>query len=94
MNPTRHGPMSYPGGRSSGYHIHLDPAIHPQDSRNPCLATGLDATQRALAFLEILQQRQSGLRRPTALAWERVVFAEVFDHPDPGRTISRFLDKT
>ena len=85
--------MSTPGGQPSDSHIHLDPAIQGQDSAIPLVATGVDACQRALALLANLRDRQAGLPRPAALAWERAAFAEVFDHPEPGQRIRRFLDK-
>jgi hypothetical protein len=44
-------------------------------------------------MLSDLQVHQQGLPRSAALAWERAVFSEVFDHPDPGLRIRRFLDK-
>jgi hypothetical protein len=44
-------------------------------------------------MLSDLQVHQQGLPRGAALAWERAVFSEVFDHPDPGLRIRRFLDK-
>jgi len=31
--------------------------------------------------------------RPAALAWERAVFAEAFDHEGPGERIRSFLEK-
>jgi len=93
MNPYTREPMSAPGGQSSDSHIHMDPAIHSQDSRNPLVATGFDASERALFWLGNLQHQQAALPRPAALAWERVAFTEVFNHPDPGLRIRRFLDK-
>jgi len=57
------------------------------------VGTGFDACERALGLLEELQRRQGGLPRPVALAWERAAFAEVFDHPEPGRRIRGFLEK-
>jgi hypothetical protein len=85
--------MSAQEGQSSDSHIHMDPAIHPQDSRNPLVTTGFDACERALFLLGNLSRQQEALPRPAALAWERAAFAEVFDHPDPGLRIRRFLDK-
>lgn len=85
--------MSAPGGQPSDSHIHLDPAIRPQDNANPLVATAFDACERAMALLGNLQQHQEGLPRPAALAWERAAFAEAFDHPEPGRRIRRFLEK-
>jgi hypothetical protein len=41
-----------------------------------------------------LQGYQQGLARGPALAWERVVFSEVFDHSEPGLRIRQFLDKS
>lgn len=93
MNPPRPGPMSIPGGRPSDSHIHLDPAIRPQDSGNPPVETGFDACERAVSLLGNLQRHQEGLPRSAALAWERAAFAEVFDHPEPGWRIRRFLQK-
>jgi hypothetical protein len=57
------------------------------------VTTGFDACERAISLLGNLQRRQDGLSRPAALAWERAAFAEVFDHPEPGRRIRRFLEK-
>lgn len=85
--------MSTPGGQPSDSHIHLDPAIRAQDSANDLVATGFIACERALSLLGNLQRRQAGLPRAAALAWERAVFAEAFDHPGPAQRIRRFLDK-
>ena len=85
--------MSTPGGQPSDSHIHLDPAIRPQDNANPLVATGIDACERAMVLLGNLQHDQEGLPRSAALAWERAAFIEVFDHPEPGRRIRRFLEK-
>lgn len=85
--------MSTQGGQSSDSHIHMDPAIRPQDNENPLVATGVDACARALSLLENLQGRQRGLPRKPALALERAAFCEVFDHPEPALRIRRFLDK-
>jgi len=74
-------------------HIHLDPAIQPQDTENPIVTTGLPASLRSFNMLRELQNHQQGLSRGPALAWERAAFSEVFDHPDPGLRIRRFLDK-
>jgi hypothetical protein len=71
----------------------MDPAIRPQDSGNPLVATGFDACDRAFSLLENLQRHQRNLTRGSALAWERAAFCEVFDHPEPALRISRFLDK-
>jgi hypothetical protein len=71
----------------------LDPAIQAQDSGNPAVATGLDASDRALQLLENLQHQQANLARHPALALERCAFAEVFEYPEPGLRIRRFLDK-
>lgn len=84
--------MPAPGGQPSDSHIHLDPAIHPQDSGNPLVATAFDGCERALALLENLQSRQRRLPHCAALAWERATFAQVFDHPGPRARIQRFLD--
>jgi hypothetical protein len=67
--------------------------IHPQDSGNPLVATGFDACERALFLLGNLQHQQQDLPHGSALAWERAAFCEVFDHPEPGLRIRRFLDK-
>jgi hypothetical protein len=85
--------MSAQEGQSSDSHIHTDPAIHPQDSANPHVATDFAACERALSLLGNLQGVQAGLARPAALAWERAAFAEAFDHPEPGLRIRRFLVK-
>ena len=85
--------MSTPGGQPSDSHIHLDPAIHAQDSANALVATGFNACERALVLLGNLQRRQAGLPRPAALAWERAAFCEAFDHEGPRARIRRFLDK-
>ncbi len=85
--------MSIPGGRSSDSHIHLDPAIQAQVSPNPLVATGFPVQERALALLGALRHHQVGVVRAAALAWERAAFAEVFDHPEPGQRIRRFLEK-
>lgn len=93
MTVNTKGPMSAPQGQPSDSHVHLDPAIHTQGSATPGADTGFPAGERALSLLGGLQARQGGLPRPAALAWERAVFAEVFDHPEPGLRIRRFLDK-
>ena len=85
--------MSTPKGQPSDSHIHLAPAIHPQDNANPLVAIGFDACERAMSLLGNLQRQQEGMARPAALAWERAAFAEAFDHPEPGRRIRRFLKK-
>ncbi len=89
--------MSAPGGQPSEFHIHLDPAIRSQGNGNPppgpVPGSESGACERALALLGNLQARQAGLPRPPALAWERAAFGEVFDHPEPGQRIRRFLDK-
>ncbi len=89
--------MPTPGGQPSDIHIHLDPAIRSQGtgslSPTPLQVSDSGACERALVLLGNLQARQAGLARPAALAWERAAFAEVFDHPEPGRRIRRFLDK-
>lgn len=85
--------MSALPGRPSDSHIHLDPAIRPQDNGNPPVATGCDACERALALLSNLEQAQRNLSRSPALALERAAFMEIFNHPDPGLRIRRFLDK-
>jgi len=92
MNPDTRIPMSAPGGQPSDSHV-LDPAIRPQDNAKPLVTTGLDACQRALFFLENLQRHQQGLPRDAALAWERAAFCEIFDHPEPGHRIRRFLER-
>ena len=71
----------------------MDPAIHPQGSRNHLVETGFPACERALFLLGDLQRRQAEVPRPAALAWERAIFAEAFDHEGPGERIRRFLDK-
>jgi hypothetical protein len=86
--------MSNPEGLPSDSHIRLDPAIHSQGSGKQCVATEVDARERALVFLEDLQRHQGNLQRNPALAWERAAFAEVFDHSEPGLRIRRFLDKS
>jgi hypothetical protein len=85
--------MSTHEGQPSDSHIHLDPAIHPQDSGNPSVSTGIDACERALSLLENLQQLQENLTRGPALGWERAAFSETFNHPEPRLRIRRFLDK-
>ena len=85
--------MSALRGQSSDSHIHMDPAIHPHDSGIALVTTGFDACERALILLGNLQRHQEELPRSAALAWERVAFADVFDHPEPGLRIRRFLDK-
>lgn len=96
MNPYRPGPMSTPGGQPSEFHIHLDPAIRSQDNGKGVMEPVQDsvpgACERALGLLGILQARQAELPRPAALAWERAAFGEVFDHPEPGQRIRRFLE--
>jgi len=57
------------------------------------VATAFLACDRALGLLEDLHSRQAGLSRPAALGLERAAFAEVFDHPEPGRRIRHFLEK-
>jgi len=54
---------------------------------------GQEAPVRALAALQELQAMQRALPRGPALAWERAAFSAVFDHPDPGLRIRRFLEK-
>lgn len=83
--------MPAPVGQPSDSHIHLDPAIRLQDSGNPLVTTGFDACERALNLLGNLQSRQREVPRSAALAWERVAFAQVFDHPGPRERIRRFL---
>jgi hypothetical protein len=85
--------MSAQPGQPSDSHLHLDPAIHPKDSGNLLVSTEIDACQRALALLANLQCHQAGMSRSAALALERAVFCEAFDHPGPGLRIRRFLDK-
>jgi len=86
-------PMSAPQGQPSDSHIHLDPAIRPQDSRTPRVETGFPACERALFLLGELQTHQEQVPRCGALAWERAVFAEAFDHEGPGERIRSFLEK-
>ncbi|WP_291270274.1 hypothetical protein [Geothrix sp.] len=57
------------------------------------MATGFPVQERALALLGALRHRQAGTARAAALAWERAAFTEVFDHPEPGQRIRRFLEK-
>ncbi len=85
--------MSAQPGQPSDSHIHLDPAIHPQDSGNARVSTDFAAGQRALLLLGNLQRQQAELPPSAALAWERAAFCEVFDHPEPGLRIRRFLAK-
>jgi hypothetical protein len=85
--------MPNPGGRLSDSHIRLDPAIRPELTRNATVETGVDASLRVLNALDDLQARQSVMPRGPALALERAAFAEVFNHPEPGLRIRRFLDK-
>ena len=88
--------MSTPEGQSSEFHTHLDPAIRSQGTgtRSPVPAPGVtsEACERALDLLGKLQNRQAGLPRPAALAWERAAFTEAFDHPEPSQRIRRFLE--
>jgi len=56
------------------------------------VTTGFLGDPRAQALLESLRQIQAGLPRPPAQAWERVVFCEAFDHPEPGARIRSFLE--
>jgi hypothetical protein len=93
MNVNKNKPMSAPRGQPSDSHIHLDPAIHPQDTGYPLVATGFSASERALFLLDNLQRHQERVSRPAALAWERAVFAEAFDHEGPGERIRSFLEK-
>lgn len=93
MNLNKDGPMSTPQGQPSDSHIHLDPAIRPQHSRIPRVETGFPACERALFLLGDLQAHQEQVARPGALAWERAVFAEAFDHEGPGERIRSFLEK-
>ena len=58
----------------------------------PVPGSGSGGCERALELLGNLQARQAGLPRPAALAWERAAFGEVFDHPEPGQRIRRFLE--
>ena len=57
------------------------------------MATGFSASERALSLLGDLQGHQEQVPRPAALAWERTVFAEAFDHDGPGERIRSFLEK-
>ncbi|WP_306590915.1 hypothetical protein [Geothrix sp. 21YS21S-4] len=57
------------------------------------MATGFNTSPTAISRLDDLQVRQDGLPRLAALAWERAAFAEVFDRPEPGERIRRFLGK-
>ena len=93
MTANTKEPASTPKGQPPDSHVHLDRAIQTQGSATRGRDTGLPADERALDLLEGLQERQEGLPRPAALAWERAVFAEVFGHPEPGTRIRRFLDK-
>jgi hypothetical protein len=94
MNVNKNKPMSAPRGQPSDSHIHLDPAIHPQDTGTPLVATGFSASDRALFLLGNLQWHQERVPRPAGLAWERAAFAGVFDHDGPGERIRHFLEKT
>jgi hypothetical protein len=85
--------MSTPEEQPPDSHIHLDPAIRPQDSEKHSVGTGIDATRRALALLARLQAQQAGLDRSAALAWERAVFAEAFEQKGPRERIRAFLEK-
>jgi hypothetical protein len=93
MNPYKDEPMSTHGGQPSDSHLHLDPAIRPQDTENAPVATGGDACERALTLLGNLQCHQAGLSAGASLAWERAAFGEVFTHPEPRLRIRRFLDR-
>ena len=92
MKPYETGPIPTARKRSSDFHVHLDPAIQGQDNRIPPVATGFLGDPRAQALLESLRQSQAGLPRPSAQAWERAVFCEAFDHPEPGARIRSFLE--
>jgi hypothetical protein len=85
--------MPAPGGQPSDSHIHMDPAIRPQDNENPLVGTGIDACQRALFLLAELQTHQTGLCRSAALAWERRAFAQAFEQGGPRERIRAFLEK-
>lgn len=53
-----------------------------------------EGNPRALLLLAELRARQGQLPRPAALAWERTVFAEALDHPEPHRRIQAFLGES
>lgn len=65
------------------------PPLPPTPESTP--APGRAGDPRALALLADLRTQQDGLPRAAALAWERAVFAEALDHPEPRRRISAFL---
>ena len=93
MTVNTKGPTSAPRGQPSDSHVHLDPAIHPQGSGIPLVTTDFPVCERALFLLGNLRERQEGMPRPAALAWERAAFAAIFDDPGPGQRIRRFLER-
>lgn len=57
------------------------------------MATDFPVCGRALSILGDLQGHQEQVPRPAALAWERAAFTAIFDDPEPGQRIRRFLEK-
>lgn len=64
---------------------------HPETTREGLENKGIAPDPRALELLAALRDRQRGLPRAAALAWERAAFAEALDHPEPRRRIEAFL---
>ena len=93
MTVKTNEPMTTPLGQASDSLVDVDAVIQSQDTGTPSVATTFPPCGRAFFLLDGLQARQGGLCRSAALAWERAAFAEVFDHPDPGQRIRRFLEK-
>ena len=61
-------------------------------TRGPMSAPGGQSSDSHIHMDPAIHPKDS-LPRTAALAWERVAFAKVFDHPEPGLRIRRFLDK-
>jgi hypothetical protein len=93
MNPARPEPAPAPEGQPSDSRTHNDPEKRDQATGSGAEKTDSQACQRALFLLESLHRHQEYLPRSAALSWERAAFSEVFDHPEPGLRIRRFLEK-
>lgn len=70
-----------------------EPQVAPPSEGPAPGSGGREIPSRALDALQELQATQRGLPRGAALAWERAAFSAVFDHPEPGLRIRRFLEK-
>lgn len=92
MNERKHGPGPAPSELPLTSDVHVDPAIRSQAITKSLPGKGIYGGTRALDLLGGLLEFQDGLSRPQAQAWERAVFCEVFDHPEPGTRIQAFLE--